>query len=436
MFQRVVQVQAQYHRKFQLFSRNARLMLLTSFLTGLAFGGYHLLFNFYALSLGSQYDEAFLGTLQTAQSFAAILIALPAAYLAGRFRQKYLLVLSSFLGALALLGVVFVPLQIPLLLFRMLIGVSGAMREVFAAPFLMVNTEGEERLWVFSFYLGIATTAEFIGNTLGGFLPSLFANGLGINATSTEAYQWAIACLAILEAASIIPLLFIRSEESRAIARPSLPWHLLQRYGRELIPFFSPQLLIGLGAGLMMPFMNLYFRSVFGASDALIGIVFALGAISMTVAQFVAPPLADKRGKIQTVLFSQGLSIPFLLTMGVAAFAVPSGLGGSLLWFIAAVIAYNARLGLMNMGNPVYQTFMLERVPQEVGALAVSISSISFQFGWFVMPQISGWLQVRFGQFGFVPIFAGVVLLYFLAILLEYHFFKPTLQLRPAVESA
>jgi hypothetical protein len=42
----------------------------------------------------------------------------------------------------------------------------------------------------------------------------------------------------------------------------------------------------------------------------------------------------------------------------------------------------------------------------------LSLNSISFQFGWFVMSQVSGWLQVRFGEFGFVPIFFSVATLY------------------------
>ena len=58
-----------------LFSRNANLVLTYSALTGLAFGVFRLLFNFYVLSLGG-YDERFLGLL-TSLSSAGSLIALP-----------------------------------------------------------------------------------------------------------------------------------------------------------------------------------------------------------------------------------------------------------------------------------------------------------------------------------------------------------------------
>ncbi len=411
-----------YLDKLKLFSINARLLLVVSFMTGLALGGYRLLFNFYALSLGAGYDEAFLGTLQTSQSLAAILAAIPAAYLAGRFQHKRLLLIVNGVLSMAIFGIILLPMQTSLIVFRMLFGIAFASREVVVAPFIMANTGDDERQWVFSFNLGLTMTATFVGNTIGGALPSLYAGVFQVSETSTLAYQWSIGTFAVIAALALLPLLFIRVKREAAVRE--MPWHLLQQYGWVLLPFFVPQILIGLGAGLMMPFMNLYFRSVYGQSDFIIGMVFACGAFAMAIAQFVAPPLADRRGKINTVILSQSLSIPFLLTLAAGAFFVPSGSGNPLVWFIIAAIAYNFRLGLMNMGNPIYQTFMLERVPAKVGALAISLSSISFQFGWFIMPNLSGWLQVRFGEYGFVPIFLLVAGLYFSAVMIQSVIFR------------
>jgi hypothetical protein len=103
--------------------------------------------------------------------------------------------------------------------------------------------------------------------------------------------------------------------------------------------------------------------------------------------------------------------------VGVAATSTPAyqaaiGLLGVVPIGVAlgvAVFAFNARIALMNMGNPIYQTFVLEHVAADVRAMSMSLLSISFQFGWFVMPQVSGSLQVLFGDFGFVPVFAGVI---------------------------
>lgn len=403
------------------FSPNARLLLLASFLTGFAFGAFRLLSNFYVLSLG--YNESFLGTLQTAQSLAAIMIVIPVAWLVGKFAHRRLLLILAFIAPLMLVGLVMFPFQAPLIGFRMGFGMLVAARQVVVAPFLMANTHADERQWVFSFELGSMMTAMFVGNTIGGMLPSLWGGVVGAGPTDTISYQLAIATLAGVATLATLPLIFIKPRPVEPVT-PEVPWRLLRVHGWTLLPYFIPNLLVGLGAGLMQPFMNVYFRTVYAQPDPIIGIVFALGGISMAIAQFAAPPLADARGKINTVIMTQALSIPFLLLLGIGAFVVPSGIGNATLWFIIAAIAYNFRLGLMNMGNPVYQTFMLERAPEDARALTISLSSIAFQFGWFVMPQISGDLQVRYGAYGFVPIFFTVAFFYFSAIMVQIFFFK------------
>lgn len=400
------------------------MVLLFSFLTGLAFGVFRLLFNFYVLSLGEGYDEGFIGTLQTVASFAAILAAFPAAYIAERFSQKRVMIATSLLSGASFMGMVLFPMQATLIIFRMIAGMAMASRQVAVAPFLMLNTSEDERQWVFSFNFGLMTTAMFVGNMIGGSLPTWMGNLVNALPTDTISYQLALGSMMLVTILATGPLFFVRAEAPDPDKYVELPWKLLGKYGWGLMQFFVPQVIIGLGAGLMQPFMNIYFRNVYDKPDPPIGLVFAIGGLSMAVAQFLGPPLADSRGKINAVIMSQAASIPFLLTLGVGAFVVPSGLGNPNVWFIIAAVAFNLRLGLMNMSNPIYQTFMLERVPDEVQALAMSLNSISFQFGWFIMPQLGGWLQVRFGDLGFAGIFGGVAFFYMTAILTEILFFR------------
>ncbi|MCA9975072.1 MAG: MFS transporter, partial [Anaerolineales bacterium] len=219
--------------------------------------------------------------------------------------------------------------------------------------------------------------------------------------------------------------------------RVELPWVQLRRYGWSLSQFLLPQLIIGLGAGLMQPFMNIYFRNVYQKPDPPISMVFAIGGLAMAIAQFLGPPLADKYGKINTVILTQIFSVPFLLLLGIGAWVVPGGMAAASVWFFVAGLAYIFRLALMNLSNPVYQTFVLEHVPPSTQALTMSLNSLSFQFGWFVMPQVSGWLQVTFGDMGFVPIFFSVAFFYVTAITIEWFFFyrpqKQAASLQPQV---
>lgn len=306
----------------------------------------------------------------------------------------------------------------------MVAGISMSVRQVAVAPFLMANTSVEERQWVFSFNFGLMTISSFLGNLLGGLLPTRMGGIVNAVPTDILSYQLAIGSMMLVTILSVGPVLFIRMRAVDPDRVIELPWVQLWQHGREIGRYLLPQLVIGLGAGLMMPFMNIYFRNVYAKPDPPIAVIFAIGGLAMAVAQFLGPPLADKRGKINAVILTQGLSVPFLITLGIGALIVSKGEGNPTLWFLIAGVAYIFRLALMNLSNPVYQTFVLEHVPANTQALTMSLNSLAFQFGWFIMPQVSGWLQVRFGALGFVPIFFSVAFFYVTAILIEWYFFR------------
>ena len=102
-----------------------------------------------------------------------------------------------------------------------------------------------------------------------------------------------------------------------------------------------PSLVISVGAGMVMPFMNVFFRNVHSQSDTAIGVIFAWGSLAMGIGLVVAPALAERFGKIQVVTATQALSIPFLALLGFAP------------WFEVSVVAYYIRLTLMNMSGQI-----------------------------------------------------------------------------------
>jgi MFS family permease len=421
-FDRLRHAASGYMTNIRLFSRNVWMVLLYGIGMGLTFGVVMFTFNFYVLSLGPEFDEGFLGILQSAASFATIAMAIPAAWIAQRYPPKWVMVAGGLIGAIAYVGIILYPTREALVVFRMLAGVSMSLGTVAGAPFLMANTGAAERQWAFSFQAGLSTVASFFGNLLAGILPSRLGALVGAAPTDTIAYQLSLGAMIALSVLSIIPLLFIRATAASTI-KVELPWVQLRRYWRLFAIVLLPSLIIGLGAGLMQPFMNVYFRNVYQKPDAAIGIVFALGGLAMAVGQFAGPPLADRYGKIRTVMLTQALSIPFLITLGLGAWLVTAGLARAEVFFIFAGIAYIFRLALMNLSNPVYQTFVLERVPEQAQALSVSLTNLVFQVGWFVMPQISGQLQVTHGPAGFTYVFAGVTFFYITAIIVEKWFF-------------
>jgi MFS family permease len=411
-----------YQDKISQFSPNARAVLTFSAMNGLVFGVFRLLFNFYVLSLGG-YDERFVGNLTSYSSAAALMAALPAVYIADRFSQKRIMIVTGLISAAAILGMVLLPLPPVLITLNMVASIAAAIRQVTVSPFLMRNTTSEDRQYVFSLNFGLTTLFSAAGNQLGGFLPTWLGGAVGAEATSPLAYQLALGGMTLISFLAIGPLKYLRVAPRDPDAVIEMPWKKLARHGGALVKLITPQLVIGLGAGMFQPFRNLYFRKVFGLNDAAVGTVFFISVFAMAIAQFTSAPLADRFGKIRTVIAAQAVSIPFLIIMGLAAWIVPSGRAAFSFMFIVTAIAFLTRQALMNLAGPVYETFILDQTKPEAQSLASALNGISFQFGWVVSPSISGWFQAQYGQFGFVPVFACVVILYAAAIFMEWLFF-------------
>jgi MFS family permease len=396
-----------YAVRVRLFRPNARLYLVNVIISGISMGVFRLLFNFYVLSLG--FDEALLGRLVTTGSLTSLLVALPAGYLADIIGRKRSLVLGGALNGLGILGMVAFPQEGGFYAFNVVLGFAQSIMAITMAPFLMENSGEEERTYLFSFGHGLQMLSAFAGNWLGGYLPGWFGAWQNVSATDTAAYGWAVAAVAALFVLGVVPLLFLQRKRMVGEARSVFaPIKYAAENPRLLGKLVVPLLITSIGAGLIMPFMNVFFRVVHAQPDPVIGTLFAWGSLAMGIGLLAAPVLADRFGKIQVVVVTQGLSVPFLILMGFSP------------WFWLSAGAYYVRLTLMNLSNPVYQTFVMEKVDPEARATVASLTSMAWSFGWAFSPMISGELQVRYG---FGPPFIGTITLYMIAISMYWAFF-------------
>lgn len=414
----MIGVLREYASQLKSFSPNARLYLFSVIVTGAAMGVFRLLFNFYVLSLG--YDEALLGKLVTTNSLTALIIALPSGYLADRMGRKNALIGSGILSGLSILGMFLWPVVSVFYITNVLSGLAQSLGAVTMGPFLMENSGEHERTYLFSFSSGLQMASASVGNWIGGFLPTWISTVRYVEPTHSSAYGGAILVVSISIFLALLPLFFLRtphlSSGERSLFTPI-------QYAAEnpgmLSRLILPMLLTSIGAGLIMPFMNVFYRQVHSQPDPVIGTLFAWGSLAMGLGLLVAPPLAERFGKIKFVVISQGLSIPFLILLGYAP------------WFWLSAAAYYIRVALMNMSGPVYQTFVMEQVDASARATIASLVSMSWNFGWAFSPMISGWLQVRYG---FGPVFLGTIVLYIISVWLYYAFFwgrKATIQTTP-----
>ncbi|HBX71066.1 MAG TPA: hypothetical protein DEH25_17235 [Chloroflexi bacterium] len=397
----------EYAARVRLFRPNARLYLITVLITGISMGVYQLVFNFYVLSQG--YDKALLGKLITTNQLTALLLALPMGYLVDRVGRKAALVTRSVLLAFSVGMIALFP-SVPLFFaMNVVFGIAQSLSAVAMAPFLMENSGEQERTYLFSFSSGLQMGSAFVGNWLGGYLPTWVGNLRGFDPTSSAAYGGALLAISLVATLGFIPLIFIRPAQGQQTRhRDFAPLAYARKNPKILGKLMIPTLIISIGAGLFMPFMNVFYREVHGQSDQAIGTLFAWGSLAMGIGLMIAPPIADRLGKIQLVMLTQGLSIPFMVMLGFAPY------------FGISALAYFVRMALMNMSSPIYQTFVMEQVEASARTMIATLYSMVWSFGRAFSPSISGWLQ---DHYGFNPVFGIAIVFYAVAVSMYWVFF-------------
>jgi len=398
-----------YRRQLRSFSPNARLFLWSAVITGLSFSIYQLIFNLFVVSQG--YSRTFLGQLQSTPNLIALLGVVPAGVLVDSIGRKRSLLIAGLFRTLATLGIAVAPGPAWLWASVVCFGVAQSLGMVSSAPFLMENSAAEERNALFSANFGLQTLVGFFGTTVGGYLPTVFGGMLGVGVETAPAYAATLCVTVVMSAISLLPLFLIREQPlAQAPLRSILPWRNVSDF-RLATRIFLPNIVISMGAAILIPYMNLFFKESFPISDRTLGLLFAVSAVVTGVATLASPLLAERWGRIRALVITQIASVPFLLAIGF----IPN------LW--VASLAFWARAALMNMGNPLYSAFAMEQVGERERGTISGMMGMSWNIGWTIGPFLSGYMQAN-PDIGFKPIFVITCSLYLLATVLERTYFQ------------
>lgn len=419
----------EYIRQFRRFERNARLYLVSNALSGVTAGIFLVLYNLYLISLG--YGPAFIGVELFVLTIGAGLAIFPAGLCVDRFSGKSILIWSSVLIGGAGVGQILFLQPLSLLISAFLAGIGLAFILVVNAPFLTRNSAPEERPYLFSFNIVLGLVTTVLGKVIGGGLPLWLRSVPALMAPLPpwldvwlaqqpvpRSYQLALLLAGIIAGPSFIPL-FLMSDDRpqepvvsrphvRSVLREMKPVRTFFHALRPNTLFASPiflltlvQVLIGLGAGLFIPYTNIYFVQHLKASSWLFGLIDG-GATALTALFTLAAPfLALRFGRVNSIALTQLASIPLLLTIGLTSY-LP----------VAAAL-YLFRQPLMDMSMGVLQVFSMEAVPEERRGVANSSYQASFQVAWAITASLGGIIIV---QLGYPPIFIGGAICYVLAV--------------------
>jgi len=400
-----------YLSKIRRFSRNARLLLSASILHGLAYGIWGVIFNLYLLGLG--FREDFIGFLLLLGGVTYGLAAFPAGIVCDKIGRR-----TSFLTG-ATVAVVFNSVQVfssnpTVLLFASFLGgLLGPLSWVAESPFMMENSEPEERTHLFSVSFTTFMVFSMIGNLLGGNLPRVLGGFLGVGSDSVLAFRATLAFSLGFLLVALLPYYMIKEKKAQQSNRESGSGLSFKNIRSKLVigKLTLSAGLIGLGAGFIVPLFNVFFTKKLAATPEQIGFIFALGDVTIAVGTLLAPVVSSRLGKVRAVAFTELISIPFILGI-----ALSPNLG-------FAAVSYLARGSLMNMAGPIRNNFAMEVVLEGERGTTSGLTIMADG----IPRAISGGLAGQIMKEGnYVLPYAFTSIIYFAASTLFLLFFRKT----------
>ena len=388
-----------YINNLRMFSLNARLFLFGTFFMSMGFSGFMLLFNLYLKEIG--FLEGRIGNILSAMTIGTTIMAIPASIIIRRFSIKRILIIATPIAMFCYLIQVTTSQYHMILAGAFMAGLTSVYFQVSSGPFFMRNSTPKERPYLFSLHFAFMLVAGIIGSILGGFLPGIIEKS-GMVPYLT--YRYTLCIFSGLVLIALFPYIMIKEKPA-----PKITEKFKIHSGRLIIKLFLPNLVVGIGAGLSIPFVNLYFKDVFLTPTNLIGIFYSLQQFLMITGLLIAPVIAERIGKIKTVVFSQLISIPFLITLGIT-----HNLG-------IAVVAFLIRAAMMNMAQPLFTNFAMEKVKHDEQAFTNALLVIAWTAGWGVSASIGGWLIERYSFT--IPFFATSTF-YLISTIIIFTFFK------------
>jgi len=342
-----------------------------------------------------------LGIFLTTFGLTTVAFSVPFAILSDRYGRKEIMLAGSLLSIFVIIAPG-LSSNFSILEISAVIGGTGqAMYLATWNAYLADTTTIDVRPETFSLSFMTFTIASGIGTFLPAFFPvfgtdlltahriTFVALGLFASLTAYTVHKWATKK---------------RPESARKgiLPRKSLG---------AIMKFSTANLLIGLGAGLIIPLIPTWFYLRFNVTDVYSGPLIAASNIIMGLTAVGAPRIARSVGLVKGIVITQAMSTVFLLAI---PFCPTAAIAGAL---------YVIRAVLMNMSSPLSDTFLMNIVAEDERAVASSFNVVLWNLPNAASTVVGGAL-LNGGSLSLPFYLCG--LLYITSIILFYAIFKST----------
>ena len=295
-----------------------------------------------------------LGLLLTTSGLTTVVFSIPFAVLSDRYGRKNIMASGA---ALATVISIIPGITTNFLILEASAVIGGIGEAMYLATwnaYLADSTTEETRPATFSLSFMTFTIASGIGSAIPGLFPLL---PLSLSFAHKILFV-ALGFLTLLTPFSVLRwAVSMKPKRSRE--------GILPRKSLGIIAKFSAaNLMIGLGAGLIIPLIPTWFYLRFNATDVFSGPLMAVSYIVMGVAAAFSPRISNRFGLVKGIVLTQMLSTAFLIAMPFSPTAE-----------VAAPL-YVVRATLMNMSSPLSDSFIMNLIAEDERATASSFNVV------------------------------------------------------------
>jgi len=162
---------------------------------------------------------------------------------------------------------------------------------------------------------------------------------------------------------------------------PCAPVNGMKGNARKIFPFVLPQFVLGLGAGLVIPFFPVYFKLRFDASTQTISTLFSITQIIWAFTYIAMPVMAERRGSVRTLILMQSAAV-------AALFAIPLTVD-----FQSTATLFAVRMILMNASRPLADSYMMTLVGKDLRSTAVAANQLAWMLPHMISVAVGGVLM-------------------------------------------
>lgn len=348
-----------------------------------------LILNLYMTKNG--YSDPEIANFVAYRFFSVVLFALPfGLFIKGRRIRPLLLISSSLLPLVSLLMLEAVNYHINWLLQISLIvwGLCFTANQIAVLPYILRNSNPDGHTESISLNASVWSLAMIVSGLLiwllSGLQAQLFTDKLMLQIFSLSGFAgvWFIWRMSSNE---FIPEISTQINGKKF----DYDWSIIAKA-------IVPTTLIAVGAGLTIPFMNLFFYHVFGMNS---GTFSLLGSITGVIVGFfmLQVPAIKNRFGYEAITHSQTLGIVALILLGTTDFI-------GHLWFAVYIAAfcYILRQPLMSLATPMTSQMTMYYVGRKNQELVSAITSSIWSGSWFFSSLLFSILRHMNLRYGYI----------------------------------